>query len=300
MNSRNGNILLVFLLALMLVSGVYWYTTRLHTTPGTQSEIVDYSDVAISASQASALTNTNTSVPLDDVFSFVEEEPESIPQVPARVMCGDFPCYAGSEFLDIYNNFEQSSNVEFLNTYIYQRDDVDTYLVTKAESRGYQQRGFGDEVDMVVFENVQTRPEVRDAYVSLRNAMSKDGLRLHFVSGYRSSGVQRYIVTNKLDPINLDLVTMGVYDAQIDEVLSRSALPGYSKHHSGYAVDFGCGNDYLVYSFADTDCYAWMSNNNFENTKKYGFIPSYPNGVTSQGPDPEPWEFVWVGSENLN
>ena len=73
----------------------------------------------------------------------------------------------------------------------------------------------------------------------------------------------------------------------------------HKKHHSGFAVDFGCGNDYLVYEFASTDCYAWMSKNNFENTKKHGFIPSYPTDAANQGPDPEPWEFVWVPVERI-
>ena len=91
----------------------------------------------------------------------------------------------------------------------------------------------------------------------------------------------------------------GIYDEKINEVLTVSSIPGYSKHHSGYAADFGCGNDYLVYSFAETECYEWLSADNFKNSRMYGFIPSYPNNGGVQGPDPEPWEFVWVGSELL-
>ena len=34
---------------------------------------------------------------------------------------------------------------------------------------------------------------------------------------------------------------------------------------------------------------------NFYNAKRFGFIPSYPDDLNAQGPNPEPWEFVWVG-----
>src|SRR5690606_25521512 len=36
---------------------------------------------------------------------------------------------------------------------------------------------------------------------------------------------------------------------------------------------------------------------NYANAKRFGFIPSYPPDGGKQGPEPEPWEFVWVGVE---
>ncbi|MFT7328071.1 MAG: hypothetical protein ACI870_000249 [Crocinitomicaceae bacterium] len=214
-------------------------------------------------------------------------------------LCGEFTCYSSNEFLNIYNNFEINQNLSFLNKYIYQIDDVDDYIRKKAEQRGYRERGFADELEIIQFENIRTRPEVKSAYISLRNEMLNDNIRLHFVSGYRSSTSQRAIFKKKMESINPIDISSGIHDVLIDDVLSRSAIPAYSKHHSGYAVDFGCGNNYLVYSFAETECYDWMSDNNFENIKKHGFIPSYPEGVASQGPNPEPWEYVWVGKENI-
>ncbi len=133
----------------------------------------------------------------------------------------------------------------------------------------------------------------------MRNEMKKNNISLHFVSGYRGADLQKNIFLRKLGNIDTSKILSGLYDKKIDKVLTRSSIPGYSKHHSGYTVDFGCGNDYLVYSFAKTDCYKWMSENNFENTKRFGFIPSYPEGVGRQGPEPEPWEFVWVGVKNI-
>lgn len=211
--------------------------------------------------------------------------------------CGMFPCYTSGEFLELYNNFEQLGTLSFLTKYIYNIPEVDAYIKAKAEARGYQQRGFADETELVSFEGTMTRPEVKNAYIKMRDEMAKKNIRLHFVSAYRSSTHQRSIFTNKMNVANPQDILTGIYDAKIDEILTSSSIPAYSKHHSGYAVDFGCGNDYLVYTFNETECYAWLSKNNFENAKRFGFIPSYPEGVESQGPNPEPWEYVWVGSD---
>ncbi|MAQ77295.1 hypothetical protein CL684_02105 [Candidatus Campbellbacteria bacterium] len=202
---------------------------------------------------------------------------------------------SSQDFLDTYDSFENSQNLQIRNKYIYNIPAVDIYITAKAMIRGYQQRGFGDESEMVWFENVRIRPEVRDAYKALRNEMQEENIRLHFVSGYRSSTSQRSIFKNKLNLVRPEGIPDGSYDAFLDSVLAVSSIPGYSKHHSGYAVDFGCGNDYLVYSFAETECYEYLSKDNFKNARRHGFIPSYPEGVSNQGPNPEPWEFVWVG-----
>lgn len=225
-------------------------------------------------------------------------EPEPVPE-PVREMCGEFYCYSSQDFVDIYNEFETMSEDPKLPKYIYNNKTVDDYLKNIAESLGYQKRIFADENELVYFENVITRVEVRDAYKKMRDEMKEQGILLHFVSGYRNSISQRSIFKRKASIDGIENIPTGLYDPAIYKTLAVSALPGYSKHHSGYAVDFGCGNDYLVYQFAETNCYEWMSANNFENTKRFGFIPSYPEGVENQGPNPEPWEFVWIGVENL-
>lgn len=241
----------------------------------------------------------------DDNFEEVNVEKvevaqeEIIPEEEEVPFCGLFPCMSAQDFVDLFNLFERNANLSFLRKYIFQDELVDNYLRNLAESRGYQQRGFADPKKIIHFENVETYPEVRDAYIQMRNEMVKEGMRLHFVSGYRSSTHQRTLIKNKLLGVQTELIPSGIYDELIDTTLKVSALPGYSKHHTGYAVDFGCGDDYLVYTFASTNCYEWLSAENFENAKRYGFIPSYPEGSRPQGPDPEPWEFVWVSPDIL-
>jgi LAS superfamily LD-carboxypeptidase LdcB len=73
-----------------------------------------------------------------------------------------------------------------------------------------------------------------------------------------------------------------------------TAVPGYSRHHTGYTVDIACENQTTL-SFIYTVCFKWLSQNNYERTKKFGWIPSYPEEAVLQGPEPESWEYVWVG-----
>ena len=51
--------------------------------------------------------------------------------------------------------------------------------------------------------------------------------------------------------------------------------------------------------FGSTPAFAWIAANNYENAKRFGFVPSYPPDATSQGPNPEPWEYVFVGDDVL-
>jgi LAS superfamily LD-carboxypeptidase LdcB len=89
-------------------------------------------------------------------------------------------------------------------------------------------------------------------------------------------------------------IASGRYDAQVSQVLAMTAIPGYSRHHTGYTVDIACKNNPNA-SFVYTVCFQWLNADNYKNAKTYGWIPSYPDGAGQQGPDREPWEYVWVG-----
>jgi len=333
MNKKNENLILIFFLLVLFGAGTWVYMNYI-PKPITQDRdmireenddlnnrepqddvsfvkpengSVNYvqAEVLIELPGEEAITvsrpSVNQSVTVDR--SFFREEDDNPPFLKEESsllrMCGDFRCYTSLEFLELYNDFESNQDLDFITKYIYQNDIADQYLRERAQERGYQSRGFARESDIVWFEGIQMRPEVRDAYIALRDEMLTDDIYLHLASGYRSSTSQRTIFKNKMGSIDIKQISTGIYDEKIDEVLAISAIPGYSKHHSGYAVDFGCGNEYLVYTFEQTNCYEWMGHNNFENIKKHGFIPSYPEGNLKQGPNPEPWEYVWVGKENI-
>ena len=247
----------------------------------------------------------NGTLRLEHYFSFVQRQSDiefntlRSKRVQEAPRCGEFLCFSGEEFVELYNQIDaQRLNVDSVPV-TFEDQMLNTYVNNFAQGRGYLLRSFADSSRLVLFNGLQTLPEVRNAYNALKDEMLKQGIALHFVSGYRDLENQRRIFLSKLDIEQPNDILTGAYDEQLAKVLERSALPGYSKHHSGYAVDFGCGNDYLVFEFAETECYQWMSQNNFEPIKKYGFIPSYPEDVMYQGPNPEPWEYVYVGTDYL-
>ena len=110
-------------------------------------------------------------------------------------------------------------------------------------------------------------------------------MRFTVSSAYRSPSSQRTQFLSKLE---------GTSDSAIDAALRWYSLPGTSKHHAGYALDFRYPSGTFG-EFRSTPDYAWLAADNFAVPKRHGLIPSYPDGVENQGPNPEPWEFVWVG-----
>jgi zinc D-Ala-D-Ala carboxypeptidase len=72
-----------------------------------------------------------------------------------------------------------------------------------------------------------------------------------------------------------------------------SAPPGYSEHHTGYAVDIGDGAvpaTNLNANFEKTKAYEWLS----QNAAKYRFELSFPQDNV-QGVSYEPWHWRFVG-----
>jgi D-alanyl-D-alanine carboxypeptidase len=129
------------------------------------------------------------------------------------------------------------------------------------------------------------QPQAAAAWEQLRQAARAAGHPFIVSSAYRSADSQRTQFLSKL---------RGNTDEAIDAALTWYSIPGTSKHHGGYALDFRYGNGTFG-DFRDTPDYAWLAADNFANAKRFGFIPSYPDDVSAQGPNPEPWEFVWVG-----
>jgi D-alanyl-D-alanine carboxypeptidase len=74
-----------------------------------------------------------------------------------------------------------------------------------------------------------------------------------------------------------------------EQVLEVSALPGYSEHHSGRAVDVASGTDRpLEEVFEQTDAYRWL----LEHAAEFSFFLSYPRG-NAAGYAFEPWHWCY-------
>lgn len=172
---------------------------------------------------------------------------------------------------------------------------ADDRLRAIAESRGYRPQALlADEKELVFPWSVHRCAAL--AWQQLREAARREGYFLAIVSGYRSLARQRQIFLGKLRQYEVtpERIASGEADDDVHRILAYSALPGYSRHHSGFALDLQADSGGLN-AFGTTAVYRWLAADQFQVARRHGFVPSYPDQAPNQGPVPEPWEFLYVG-----
>lgn len=181
---------------------------------------------------------------------------------------------------------------------------ADQRIRTIAETRGYQLTSIPVSAIVKINEprlenDDLLQPLAAIGWQELKTAAQKDNIPLAIISAYRSPEYQRDLFMKRLlgRGVSVDQIAAGQSDAAVESTLGITALPGYSRHHTGYTIDLWCED--RTGKFASSSCYKWIRANNFQKAKEIGWIPSYPDGVEGQGPEPEPWEYVWVGKDML-
>ena len=113
-------------------------------------------------------------------------------------------------------------------------------------------------------------------------------------SGYRSYSYQQSLFNTY---IGQEMAAHPDWtEAQAREmVLTYSAAPGTSEHHTGNAIDLISTNHVsLDETFAQNPAYEWLQN----NAHRFGFILRYPADKTDiTGYSYEPWHYRFVGSK---
>ena len=166
---------------------------------------------------------------------------------------------------------------------------VDERIWNLAYARGYQLQRSATASRLVWIDGYRLQPEAAGAWSDLKAAASREGHRIALTSAYRTLSDQKSIFLSKLYGTSTSAITLQ---------LAHSAPPGASRHHTGYAIDVRqVGGSHG--GFANTAAFKWISANNYENAKRFGFVPSYPPDATNQGPNAEPWEYVFVGDDVL-
>jgi len=186
---------------------------------------------------------------------------------------------------------------------------ADRRIEELALRRGYRLREQADESALVGEGRHALQGPAMSAWREMQAAAQAEGVELELISAYRSVDRQRQIFLRELGllsrqstgrEIDTRDIAAGQSDRLIEEVLRFSSIPGFSKHHSGYTIDISDPSQGQAFTdFKHTHGFEWISAHNYLNAKRFGFIPSYPDGADGQGPDPEPWEYVWVGREPL-
>jgi D-alanyl-D-alanine carboxypeptidase len=132
-----------------------------------------------------------------------------------------------------------------------------------------------------VFEREQfLQPEAAMAWYGLRNAAGDDGITLQMASGFRSVGYQVSIIQRKR-----------LAGQSLEQILSVSAAPGYSEHHTGRAIDLTSPDSKpLETEFENTLAFEWLT----EHAESLGFSLSYPRNNRHRIAY-EPWHWKFCG-----
>lgn len=221
-----------------------------------------------------------------------------------------YKTYSPNGFKGMYDQLDYPRTTPILNpppiTGVTEADDR---IVDLTVRRGYRLRQQAEETALIFDGGHALQDQAMAAWRDLQSAAREEGVRLELVSTYRSVDRQRQIFLNELRNASVHStgreyttgeIASGGADESIERVLRYSSIPGFSKHHSGYTIDIADPSEgYAFTEFEQTRGFAWISAHNYLNAKRFGFIPSYPAGAAKQGPEPEPWEYVWVGRQRL-
>ena len=132
---------------------------------------------------------------------------------------------------------------------------------------------------------IRLRKVAAQAYQAMVAAAQADGISLMPLSAFRSITEQ-------------EQVFVGLKQTRVQTAAERanvSAPPGYSEHHTGYAIDIGDGNTPatdLSPTFEQTAAFKWLQN----NAPKFSFEMSFTKD-NAQGVTYEPWHWRFVGDQ---
>ena len=132
----------------------------------------------------------------------------------------------------------------------------------------------------------QMRESAAESYTRMAEEARRAGIPLVVLSAFRSIELQQQIffdvkANRRQTP---------------DERAEVSAPPGYSEHHTGYAIDFGDGevpSTHLREAFEETRTFEWLE----QNAVRFNFELSFPRGNV-QGIAYEPWHWRFVGDRD--
>jgi zinc D-Ala-D-Ala carboxypeptidase len=123
------------------------------------------------------------------------------------------------------------------------------------------------------------------AFGRMQADAAQAGVKLIPISGFRSVADQVKLFERQIKRRGSE-----------ENAARLSAPPGYSEHHTGYALDIGDGNQPaadLKYEFENTAAYQWLRTH---APQVYGFELSFPEN-NKQGVSFEPWHWRYTGSQ---
>ncbi|WP_210009107.1 M15 family metallopeptidase [Aquirhabdus parva] len=123
-------------------------------------------------------------------------------------------------------------------------------------------------------------PHAAGAWFKMHETAKAQGIDFFVVSAFRSVDRQVEIIQRKK-----------LSGLPLEQILAVSAIPGYSEHHTGRAIDIGTENCALLEeAFEQTESFQWL----VQYAKQFGFIMSFPRN-NIYGYQYEPWHWYYQG-----
>ena len=141
-------------------------------------------------------------------------------------------------------------------------------------------------VKIVADGSIKLERAAAEKFLDMQAQARAEGIYLRPVSGFRSNEDQDYLFFQ----IKADRTQRTDVRAEV------SAPPGYSEHHTGYAIDIldGSRSDIdLEVAFENTPAFRWLE----QNAARYSFELSFPKD-NAQGISYEPWHWRFVGDRD--
>lgn len=124
-------------------------------------------------------------------------------------------------------------------------------------------------------------PSAAKAWLKMKGTAEAEQVMLMPFSGFRSYLHQKNLIERHLKN-----------GRKIEDILTHIAIPGFSEHHSGRAIDIHAnGRAVLEEEFETTDAFMWLT----ENASKFDFRLSYPR-ANSLDIVYEPWHWFYKGT----
>ncbi|MBE9162277.1 MULTISPECIES: D-alanyl-D-alanine carboxypeptidase family protein [Microcoleaceae] len=147
----------------------------------------------------------------------------------------------------------------------------------------YPEAPAADLVNVTSDGGIKLRKAAAAKYQEMANAAAASGIYFAPISGFRSVEDQQHVFFD----VKAERRQNATKRAEV------SAPPGYSEHHTGYAIDIGDGSapeTNLSQSFDNTQAFKWLE----ANAPAFSFEMSFPKN-NRQGVSYEPWHWRFVG-----
>lgn len=167
-----------------------------------------------------------------------------------------------------------------------QKPDDNALVIGESKHYAYQEAPASELQPITADGRFMLRKAAAKEYKAMIAAARADGISIVPISAFRSVSEQEHIFFDVKQE-------RGQAASKRAEV---SAPPGYSEHHTGYAVDVGDGNvpaTNLNFSFENTAAFKWLQ----ANSVRFNFEMSFPRN-NSQGVSYEPWHWRYVGDRD--